>query len=79
MKISDVEKFPAADLTDLRDELTRSGLDSWQAAELISAFLSGRGYGVSPTEARTAAIQCEGMTGSLAMMQAELEKLAFVM
>src|ERR1035437_1177816 len=41
------EKFTAADLSSLREELLQSGLDSWQAAELISSFLNVRGYGVS--------------------------------
>ena len=36
-----IEKFSAADLSSLRDELTQSGLDHWQAAELIGSFLSG--------------------------------------
>ena len=46
-----IEKFTAADLSSLREELTRSGLDSRQAAELIGVFLIVRGYGVSSYEA----------------------------
>jgi len=37
---SAVEKFAAADLSPLREELMQSGLDSWQAAELIGTFLN---------------------------------------
>jgi hypothetical protein len=76
---STVEKFTAADLFSLREELKQSGLDSWQAAELISAFLSARGYGVSNRAARSAASRIESVGCSLECMQEELEKLALVM
>jgi hypothetical protein len=76
---STIEKFAATDLTSLRDELTQSGLDSWQAAELISSFLTIRGYGVSSHAARGAAARIESVRGSLTSMQEELEKLALVM
>jgi hypothetical protein len=76
---SSIEKFTATDLSSLREELAQSGLDSWQAAELISAFLNTRGYGVSSHEARGAATRMESFGGSLKSMQEELEKLAFVM
>ncbi|MEO8737217.1 MAG: hypothetical protein ABI380_11840 [Edaphobacter sp.] len=75
---SQIEQFPAADLTGLREELRKSSLDSWQSADLISSFLSGRGYGVSTDAARIAASRIETV-GSLQSMQEELEKLAFVM
>lgn len=74
-----VEKFALTDLTSLREELLQSGLDSWQAAELIGAFLIGRGYGVSNHAARTAATRIESVGCSLKCMQEELEKLALVM
>ena len=74
-----VEKFAATDLSTLREELMQSGLDSWQAAELISAFLVGRGYGVSNHAARSAASRIESVGCSLKSMQEELEKLAYVM
>jgi hypothetical protein len=74
-----IEKFTATDLSSLREELMQSGLDSWQAAELITAFLSGRGYGVSSHAARGAAYRIEWVGCSLQLMQEELEKLALVM
>jgi hypothetical protein len=74
-----IERFTATDLSSLRGELTQSGLDSWQAAELISAFLNTRGYGVSNHAARGAASRIESVGCSLKSMQEELEKLAFVM
>ena len=75
----EVEKFSATDLGSLRSELLQSGLDSWQAAELISSFLVGRGYGVSSHEARSAATRIESVGCSLSCVQEELEKLALVM
>lgn len=74
-----IEKFTATDLSSLREELMQSGLDSWQAGELISAFLNGRGYGVSNHAARGAASRIESVGCSLQCMQEELEKLALVM
>jgi hypothetical protein len=47
-----IERFTASDLLTLRGELLRSGVDSFQAAEIVCSFLSGRGYGVSSQEAR---------------------------
>lgn len=74
-----VEKFSASDLAALRSDLLQSGLDSWQAADLLSSFLSGRGYGVSNHDARHAASRLESTGCSLDCMQQELEKLALVM
>ena len=74
-----VEKFSTADLSSLREELMQSGLDHWQAAELIGSFLSMRGYGVSSIAARGAASRIESVGCSLKCMQEELEKLALVM
>ena len=79
MKTNTVEKFPLEDLSGLRDELMQSGLDSWQAAELISCFLSGRGYGVSNDEARTIVNRIDTVACTFERMQKELESLAYVM
>jgi len=73
------ERFPADDLKALREELMQSGLDFFQAAELLAGFLSARGYGVCNDEARTAAGRIEAMGCSIPKLQEELEKLAFVM
>ena len=75
----DIEKFPMAELLALREELLQNGLDSWQAADLISSFLAGRGYGVSRQSARDAVVGFEGISHSIDHMQTELEKLAMVM
>ena len=74
-----VERFAEADLTGLRQDLMKSGLDSWQAADLISNFLASRGYGVSMQDARAAAFRMESITCSLPCLQEELEKIAQVM
>ena len=75
----DIEKFPTLELQELREGLLQQGLDSWQAADLISSFLAGRGYGVSRQSARDAVLRSEGISHSIACMQVELEKLAMVM
>jgi hypothetical protein len=74
-----VEKFSEADLAGLREELLRAHLDSWQVGDVISNYLSTRGYGVSSHEARTMVSRIERTGYSLKSMQEELEKLALVM
>ena len=74
-----MEKFATTDLTELRKDLQQAGLDSWQAAELISAFLSGRGYGVAGTDLRNAATRLDTFAASIQHMQEELEKVALYM
>lgn len=74
-----IEKFAANELTSLRDELTRSGIDLWQAGEVLSAFLAGRGYGVIPEQARDAVMRLEGVGCSHECIQSELERVALVM
>ncbi len=74
-----LEIFKAADLRTLRDELRGAGLDSFQAAELIGAFLTQRGYGVSTLEARMVAGRMEFLGGDLAAMRLELNQIALMM
>lgn len=45
------------DLEGLRNHLLQLGPDYCGASEVIRAFLTGRGYGVSPESARWAAIE----------------------
>lgn len=75
----DIEKFPTLELQELREGLLQQGLDSWQAADLISSFLAGRGYGVSRQSARDVLLRADGISHSLDGIQAELEKIAMVM
>lgn len=76
---SKIEKFAANELAGLRTELLQSGVDSWQAAELVTTFLSGRGYGADPATVREAVLRLEGHACSLECMQQELERVAHVM
>lgn len=79
VQMSHFEKFPAHELNMLREELMQSGLDTFQAADLISGFLAQHGYGVSASEARIATTNSEIVRCTLPRLQEELEKLAQVM
>lgn len=73
------EKFATADLNALRNDLLQTGVDSFQAAELIASFLSGRGYGVSQEDALAVATRIEAERCSTEKMQVELESIALTM
>ena len=73
------EKFTPSDLTALRIELLQCNLDSFLAAEVLTSFLSGRGYGISSQEARRVASSIEGMGCRPEHIQQELERVARVM
>lgn len=74
-----VERFTPADLLQLRNQLADSSIDSFQAAQIVSNFLSGRGYGVSQHEARLAASRIDTARCTVECMQAELERVARMM
>ncbi len=74
-----VEKFSATDLMTLRHDLLQSGVDSFQAAEIVANFLTGRGYGISATEARSVATAIEVPGATPEHIQAQLERVARVM
>lgn len=76
---SRIEKFPVAELAGLRTELLQSGVDSWQAAELVTSFLAGRGYGADPGLVREAVLRLEGHSCPIDAMQTEFENVAWVM
>jgi hypothetical protein len=82
---SKVEKFSISELTRLHNDLQEHRNDSWQAADVVSAFLVGRGYGVNMDMVRRAVTMMDGFScttnGSQAMtaMQAALEEVAYVM
>jgi len=73
------ERFTTAEVAALRNDLLQSGVDHWQAAEMLSVFLTGRGYGISRQDARDAVSRMETAGCSVAYMQQELEHLALVM
>jgi hypothetical protein len=74
-----IEKFTPDELAELREKLMKSKTDSWQAAEMIAAFLAGRGYGVNAFDMRNAISQLAVRRNSPEGMQAVLETVAFVM
>jgi len=74
-----IEKFPASELSGLREDLLQAGLDSRQVAELIRGFLTERGYGVSFDDSHSAAMNTGVLFGSLQRMQETLEKVAVLM
>ncbi len=82
---SKVEKFSMSELANLRNELQEYRSDSRQAADVVSAFLVGRGYGVNSATIRQAVGMMEAFTGStnpiqaMDAMQAALEAVAYVM
>jgi hypothetical protein len=76
---SRIEKFPASELVGLRTELLQSSIDSFQAAQMVTSFLAGRGYGVDPAMVRDVVVRLEGNACSLECIQRELERVAFVM
>jgi hypothetical protein len=71
-----IEKFTSTDLAALRSDLLQSGVDSFQAAELVTSFLSGRGYGISTDEARGVASKIEGVGCTVESIQEALERVA---
>ena len=71
-----IEKFTASDLSTLRNDLLQSGVDSFQAADIVTSFLSGRGYGISAEEARGVATKIEGFGSTVESIQEELERVA---
>ena len=73
------EKFTPSDLMGLRSELLQCGLDSFQAADILTSFLSGRGYGISSQEARHVASKIEGLGCKPEHIQRELDRVARVM
>jgi len=79
MEDSRVEKFALSELTGLRNELMESSLDSFQAAQILSTFLTGRGYGIGTEQARDAVLRLESAGCSYDCMQKELERVAQVM
>jgi hypothetical protein len=76
---SRIEKFSESELTELRNSLLHSGLDSWQTTQMLASFLAGRGYGVNSDLVPDTLLLLEGGGCSLDCMQQELEKVALVM
>jgi hypothetical protein len=77
---NDKDRFTLTELAALRSDLLQGGMiDSYEAAELLQVFLTGRGYGVSPKAALDAAGRVEMAGCAIPVLQHELENLAMVM
>ena len=77
---NDKDRFTLTELAALRNDLLQGGMiDSYEAAELLQVFLTGRGYGVSPKAALDAAGRVEMAGCAIPVLQHELENLAMVM
>jgi hypothetical protein len=74
-----VEKFSQSELTSLRLELNKESFDSWEAADIVCDFLTGRGYGVSTEHVRDVLTRVNGGARNFRQIQEELEKVVFVM
>lgn len=72
-------KFTASEIASLRTDLLQMGMDHWQAAEMLSSFLVGRGYGVNRQRAREAVARLEKEHCAVEAMHHELDRLALVM
>jgi hypothetical protein len=79
-RASEKDRFTLNELAALRADLLHGGMiDSYEAAQLLQVFLTGRGYGVSPAAALDAAGRVEMAGCALPVLQHELENLAMVM
>ena len=74
-----VEQFPPAELLGLQCDLQQLDIDFLQAAELLAAFLNGRGYGVDAELVLDSMVRLEHSHCDVACMQTELERVALVM
>ena len=73
-----IEKFSAAELSNLRNELFGAQLDSWLAADLAANFLAGHGYGANTENLREAIGGLEVSRCSLDCLQSALEGVAYI-
>ena len=76
--LAQIEKFTAIELTNLRNELWRGGLDSWQAADVAGNFLAGHGYGASADQLRALIASIEVSRCSIDCLQTALEGVAYI-
>lgn len=74
-----IEKFSIPELSHLRNELMQAGIDSRQAAEVVTTFLAMHGYGVKAELVPEILLRLEKAGCSVDCMQAELERVALVM
>jgi hypothetical protein len=73
------DKFSPSEINGLRLELRRFTFDSWEFAEIVTDFLTGRGYGTCTEEVRDVMMRVEGGMRNVEGMLEELAKVAYVM
>ncbi len=73
------EQFSPAELLCLQCDLQQFDIDSWQAAEMLAAFLNGRGYGVDAVLVRESVERLDLSQFDVDSMQTELQRVALVM
>ena len=71
-------KLDQEELEALRRDLLQMGPDYCGASEVIRAFLTGRGYGISPATAQAAAIEFGRLGCSLDSIARALDNAAMV-
>jgi hypothetical protein len=74
-----IEQFSPAELLGLQCDLQQIDVDSWQAAEMLAAFLNGRGYGVDSDLMQDLVMRLDQSHGDVEVMQSELQRVALVM
>lgn len=74
-----IGKFSMTEVTMLRHKLQESGLDSFQIAEVVTAFVASHGYGISREMALSAANLIEQRRHNVESLQRELEISALAM
>ena len=74
-----MDKFSVFEVAALRNQLLQGGLDSFQTAEMLKMFLSGRGYGVSRESALDAVGRIERANCNVETLHKELESMALAM
>lgn len=72
-------KFSMTEVTILRHELQDSGFDSFQIADVVTAFVASHGYGISREMALNAANLIEQRHHKVESLQRELETSALAM
>jgi hypothetical protein len=73
-----MEEFSNIEVTALRNDLLQDGLDSFQGAEIIKTFITGRGYGISPQMALET-VHRLNTSCEVELLHKELEALALAM
>ncbi len=73
------ERFSPAELLGLQCDLQQIDVDSWQASEMLAAFLNGRGYGVDTVLVQESLLRLELSNCDVDSMQDELQRVALVM